>query len=86
MPAVSRLSNYRVCVVGGGLAGLSAAYDLGRAGAEVIVLERAREIGGRHGESAVRSVGRSRAHSRNSGINPAVCLQSCQWKTRALII
>ncbi|WP_169736746.1 protoporphyrinogen/coproporphyrinogen oxidase [Pseudonocardia spinosispora] len=37
----------RVIVVGGGIAGLSAAYRLREAGAEVTVLERANRVGGR---------------------------------------
>ncbi len=36
----------RVGIIGGGLAGLAAAYDLGRAGYEVTVLEAAPELGG----------------------------------------
>jgi protoporphyrinogen oxidase len=36
----------RVAVIGGGIAGLVAARDLGRAGAEVTVLERAPHLGG----------------------------------------
>ncbi len=36
----------RVCVLGAGLAGLSAAYDLGRAGVEVTVVEAAEDLGG----------------------------------------
>lgn len=35
-----------VCVIGAGLAGLSAAYDLGRAGVDVTVLEAAPDLGG----------------------------------------
>jgi protoporphyrinogen/coproporphyrinogen III oxidase len=37
----------RVIVIGGGIAGLGAAWDLQRAGAEVIVIEKGAEIGGR---------------------------------------
>src|SRR5688572_7849165 len=37
----------RVIVVGAGLAGLSAAYELGRAGFAVVVLEARDRIGGR---------------------------------------
>jgi protoporphyrinogen/coproporphyrinogen III oxidase len=37
----------RVIVIGGGIAGLGAAWDLQRAGAEVIVIEKGDEIGGR---------------------------------------
>jgi len=36
----------RVCVIGAGLAGLSAAYDLGRQGYDVTVLEASPKIGG----------------------------------------
>jgi protoporphyrinogen oxidase len=36
----------QICVIGAGLAGLSAAYDLGRAGHRVTVLEASHEIGG----------------------------------------
>ena len=36
----------RVVVVGGGLAGLAAAYDLSRAGCAVTILEAAAEFGG----------------------------------------
>jgi protoporphyrinogen oxidase len=36
----------RVCVLGGGLAGLSCAYELGKAGADVVVLEREEHAGG----------------------------------------
>ncbi len=35
-----------VAVVGGGIAGLCAAYELVRAGAEVVVLESTRRAGG----------------------------------------
>ncbi len=35
-----------VCIIGAGLAGLSAAYDLGRAGYNVVVLESGESIGG----------------------------------------
>jgi protoporphyrinogen/coproporphyrinogen III oxidase len=37
----------RVIVIGGGIAGLGAAWDLQRAGAEVTVIEKGSEIGGR---------------------------------------
>jgi flavin-dependent dehydrogenase len=37
----------RVIVIGGGIAGLGAAWDLQRAGAEVTLLEKGSEIGGR---------------------------------------
>ncbi|MCP4898434.1 MAG: FAD-dependent oxidoreductase, partial [bacterium] len=43
---MNREHNSRVCVLGGGLAGLSAAYDLGRAGVEVTVVEAAENLGG----------------------------------------
>ena len=36
----------RVAVIGGGISGLVAARDLGRAGADVTVLERAPHLGG----------------------------------------
>lgn len=36
----------RICIIGGGLAGLSAAYDLGRWGYDVLVLESGNELGG----------------------------------------
>jgi protoporphyrinogen oxidase len=39
-------SSGRVCILGAGLAGLSAAYRLGRRGYEVVVLEAAPEVGG----------------------------------------
>lgn len=39
-------SNKRVCIIGAGLAGLSAAYDLGKSGNEVILLEANKAIGG----------------------------------------
>ncbi len=37
----------RIAVIGGGLAGLAAAHDLGQAGAEVVLLEAEGEVGGR---------------------------------------
>lgn len=37
----------RVAVVGGGVAGLTAAYDLGRAGADVLLLEGSERLGGK---------------------------------------
>ncbi|WP_268932222.1 FAD-dependent oxidoreductase [Nocardioides okcheonensis] len=37
----------RVVVIGGGIAGLGAAWDLQRAGVEVTVVEKGDEIGGR---------------------------------------
>lgn len=40
----------RVVVVGAGFAGLAAAIDLARAGAAVVLLERAGEVGGKAGE------------------------------------
>ncbi len=43
LPAVVK----RVCIVGGGIAGLTAAYELRRAGHEVSVLERSEQVGGR---------------------------------------
>ncbi|MBA0394973.1 FAD-dependent oxidoreductase [Stenotrophomonas maltophilia] len=39
-------SNYHTAIVGGGFAGLSAAYELAKAGKRVIVLERDAELGG----------------------------------------
>jgi monoamine oxidase len=42
-----RASGPRVIVVGGGFAGLSAAFELSRAGADVLVLEARNRIGGR---------------------------------------
>jgi protoporphyrinogen oxidase len=38
--------SHRVGVLGGGLAGLACAYELARAGAEVIVVEREPQVGG----------------------------------------
>ncbi len=40
----------RVAVVGAGFAGLAAAIDLARSGAEVVLLERADDVGGKAGE------------------------------------
>ncbi len=42
----SRSTAGSVCIIGAGLAGLSAAYDLGRHGHDVIVLEASEDIGG----------------------------------------
>src|SRR5690349_12734628 len=42
----SSLTNKHVCVIGAGLAGLTAAYDLGRQGYQVTPLESSSEIGG----------------------------------------
>jgi monoamine oxidase len=46
-PALTRTAGTRVVVIGGGFAGLSAAYELSRAGADVTVLEARNRIGGR---------------------------------------
>jgi protoporphyrinogen oxidase len=43
----------RVAVIGGGIAGLVAARDLGRAGADVTVLERAPHLGGQAASSSI---------------------------------
>src|SRR5579864_412871 len=45
-PALDKHLTADVCVIGAGIAGLSAAYALAKAGANVVVLEHAR-IGGR---------------------------------------
>jgi monoamine oxidase len=45
--AAPRQSSPRVVVIGGGFAGLSAAYELSRAGANVTVLEARNRVGGR---------------------------------------
>ena len=45
--AAARQSSPRVVVIGGGFAGLSAAYELSRAGANVTVLEARNRVGGR---------------------------------------
>ncbi|HWL99497.1 MAG TPA: FAD-dependent oxidoreductase, partial [Nocardioidaceae bacterium] len=37
----------RVAVVGGGVAGLTAAYELGQAGVDVLVLEGSDRVGGK---------------------------------------
>jgi len=47
----------RVVVVGGGLAGLAAAWDIGRAGAEAVVLERKSSPGGRAGSGIDQETG-----------------------------
>ena len=44
---LARAAGPRVVVVGGGFAGLSAAYELSRAGADVTVLEARNRVGGR---------------------------------------
>jgi monoamine oxidase len=46
-PAFARTSGPRVVVIGAGFAGLTAAYELSRAGADVTVLEARNRIGGR---------------------------------------
>jgi monoamine oxidase len=46
-PVFARTAGPRVIVIGGGFAGLSAAYELSRAGADVTVLEARSRIGGR---------------------------------------
>jgi NADPH-dependent 2,4-dienoyl-CoA reductase/sulfur reductase-like enzyme len=46
-PAFGRSAGPRVVVIGGGFAGLTAAYELSRAGADVTVLEARNRIGGR---------------------------------------
>ncbi len=45
-----RRARPRVAVVGAGFAGLAAAIDLARSGADVVLLERADEVGGKAGE------------------------------------
>jgi len=40
------MTRERVCILGAGLAGLSAAYELGRRGHEVLLLESGSEVGG----------------------------------------
>ena len=45
--AAPRPSAPRVVIIGAGLAGLSAAYELSRAGADVVVLEARNRVGGR---------------------------------------
>jgi protoporphyrinogen oxidase len=39
----------RIAIIGGGIAGLTAAYELGKAGHEVVVYERDNELGGQAG-------------------------------------
>jgi phytoene desaturase len=48
--SVQRAPRPRVAVVGAGFAGLAAAIDLARGGAEVVLLERAPQVGGKAGE------------------------------------
>jgi monoamine oxidase len=43
----ARTAGPRVVVIGGGFAGLAAAYELSRAGADVHVLEARNRVGGR---------------------------------------
>ena len=46
MTQPGRTRSQRVVIVGGGLAGLAAAYDLSRTGFHVVVLEAAPDFGG----------------------------------------
>jgi len=43
---MAKPSSLRVCVIGAGLAGLAAAYDMARGGAEVQILDAADDLGG----------------------------------------
>ena len=47
IPLGAMQSGPRVVIVGGGFAGLTAAYELSKAGAQVTVLEARNRIGGR---------------------------------------
>jgi len=49
-------NDYRVLVVGGGVSGLTTAYRLHQAGADVIVLEASDQVGGRIGSMEVGGV------------------------------
>jgi monoamine oxidase len=46
-PALPRTSGVRIAILGAGVAGLTAAYELGKAGYDVTVLEARERIGGR---------------------------------------
>jgi protoporphyrinogen oxidase len=40
------MNNQRICIIGAGLAGLASAYDLGRQGRPITLLESSRDLGG----------------------------------------